>query len=744
MSAGTESLLARAEHHRLERLEHSAATRGIVRSAELDVGQATVAILAELGADDAAQAAALLVEPELPLPVAKIREEVDPVVAHLVDRMRQLLRLSGGGVLIERAGAEREPLRRMLLAMADDIRVVLVFLAWRLQQLRDHAARREAPSSAFCEESLRIIAPLANRLGLWQLKWEIEDLAFRFLEPDTYRALARQLEAKRVVREAFVEAAAAELQGLLTAHGVHATVTGRPKHLYSIHNKMKRKGRSLEGILDLRGLRVIVETVPQCYAALDQVHQLWSVIESEFDDYIARPKPNGYRSLHTVVRAADGMPLEVQIRTRDMHEAAEYGVASHWRYKEGATVAKSPAQAAARAVEWVRALLAWQREVGQALGSGDSRLPAEGASRIYALTPQGRVIELPTGSTPVDFAYHVHSGLGHRCRGARVNGQMVPLNRPLETGQTVEIISAKEGAGEGPSRDWLNPALGYVASPRARTKVRQWFHALDLERDQAAGRERIERVLQREGRTSLSFEEVARRLAQPDVSAMFVAVARDDIGPRQIEEAVRAPAGAVPGASGMQVPGGMQGAGAPLATVGTMDPLAIAAARGGRRSPASGGTPNGSSVLIVGIDSLLSQLARCCRPVPPDPIRGFVTRGRGVSVHRRDCSTLARMADQAPERLIETDWDERAVASGPSSAAFPVDLEVLAHDRQGLLRDISEVFARDRINVISAQTQSRHQQAMMRFTIEVAHAGQLSSALTALRQVQGVGSARRL
>jgi GTP pyrophosphokinase len=352
------------------------------------------------------------------------------------------------------------------------------------------------------------------------------------------------------------------------------------------------------------------------------------------------------------------------------------------------------------------------------------------------------VIELPAGSTPIDFAYHVHSGLGHRCRGARVNGQMVPLNRPLETGQTVEIISAKEGAGEGPSRDWLNAALGYVASPRARTKVRQWFHALDLERDQATGRERIERVLQREGRTALSFDELARRLAQPDAPAMFVAVAREEIGPRQIEEAVRSPTAGGLGASASAA--GSTTSAASTAAAGDIDPLAIAAARGARRSPVGSANAPGSRVLIVGIDSLLSQLARCCRPVPPDPISGFVTRGRGVSVHRRDCATLARMVDEAPERLIETEWDPGRLTGDAAGSAFPADIEVLAHDRQGLLRDISEVFARDRINVTGARTQSRHQQAMMRFTIEVKNAAQLGAALAALRQVKGVGSARRL
>jgi GTP pyrophosphokinase len=526
------------------------------------------------------------------------------------------------------------------------------------------------------------------------------------------------------------------LARMLRDTGIPAVVTGRPKHLYSIHRKMQQKGKSLEGILDLRGLRVIVLSVAQCYAALDIVHQLWPVIESEFDDYIARPKPNGYRSLHTVVTAWDGLPLEVQNRTQAMHEAAEYGLASHWRYKEGAGGASGAGRHddddAARTVEWVRALLAWQKEVGQALGSGDARLHAGGQAPVHALTPLGRVIELPAGATPVDFAYHVHSSLGHRCRGARVNGQLVPLNRPLESGQTVEIITVKEGAAEGPSRDWLNPALGYVASPRARTKVRQWFNALEIQRDQASGRERVERILQREGRTALAFEDLARRLGQPDVASMFVAVAREEIGPRQIEDAARAEPAAGGGLASPQV----------AATSLAERPFSADAMLKVRSTTGKAR----SDVLIVGVDSLLSQLARCCRPVPPDPIAGFVTRGRGVSVHRADCETLARLSAGAPERIIETQWDLQTRApsvAGSHTARFAADIEVIARDRQGLLRDISEVFARDRINVTGAQTQSRLDEARMRFTIEVADSAQLAGVLAALRQVQGVSAARR-
>lgn len=728
-------LLARVQAFAGLAARHAAAVGQSSLQTEAEHGVESAAILAGLGVDETAQAAAWLVAPAQWFPIERIREEIDPVVAHLVERMRQLLNLSGEGGLMSRPGSQQEPLRRMLLAMADDIRVVLLFLAWRLQTLRHCATDRESPSRTVSEESLRILAPLANRLGLWQLKWEIEDLAFRFLEPDTYRSLARQLEAKRAEREAFVDAAAGRLARMLSDGEISATVSGRPKHLYSIHRKMQSKGKSLDGILDLRGLRVIVHTIEQCYEVLDVVHQLWPVIESEFDDYIARPKSNGYRSLHTVVTAPDGLPLEVQIRTQAMHEAAEFGLASHWRYKERGSSATGAEQRsdndAARTVEWVRALLAWQKEVGQALGSGDAKLHAEGAAPVYALTPLGRVIELPAGATPIDFAYHVHSSLGHRCRGARVNGQLVPLNRPLESGQTVEILAAKEGAAAGPSRDWLNPAQAYVASPRARTKIRQWFHLLELQRDQASGRERIEKVLQREGRTTLAFEDLARRLGQSDVASMFVAVAREEIGPRQIEEAVRAEALAGSGSSQ---------AGAPSASAEqAFNPDSML-------RPRSAGSATQSGVLIVGVDSLLSQLARCCRPVPPDPVVGFVTRGRGVSVHRADCATLARLAADAPERIMETEWDPRAqmpAGAGARPARFAADIEVLARDRQGLLRDISEVFARDRINVTGAQTLSRQDEAKMRFTIEVADAGQLTGALAALRQVQGVTSARR-
>ncbi len=725
--------------------------------------EGTLAILREVQADEPTCTAAALFGAGTDISLETIGQRFGAEVATLVDGMRQMLKLrelhrpaaSGG------RDDQLETLRRMLLAMALDIRVVILRLSSRLQTLRWHAASRTVPSAAICEDTLEVLAPLANRLGLWQLKWELEDLAFRFVAGDTYRSLARQLEEKRREREDFVALTTVQLRERLRAAGLNAEVSGRPKHLYSIWNKMRSKRLALDDIRDLRGLRVIVDDLRECYSALALIHAQWTPLAEEFDDYIARPKPNGYQSLHTVVLADDGRPLEVQIRTREMHRFAEYGVASHWRYKERSTGVAGTQRADAgqeQRIAWVRQLLAWQREVGEQLGAPapgaaggmqaaavqssamqasssvepaanpSSNPPADppeqGAVRIYALTPQARVIELPEGATPVDFAYHVHSTLGHRCRGARVDGQLVPLNTALANGQTVEIITARQGSGaEGPSRDWLNAQLGYVRSSRARTKVRQWFHALETARDIAAGRDKVERTLAREGRGSLSFDELSARLSQPDAQALFIAVAREEIGPRQLEEAVRGPAAEAADA---------QAADAALPAV-----LAAAAERARARS-----RTGSEGVRVVGVDLLLTQLARCCRPVPPDLIRGFVTKGRGVSVHRAGCAAFAQMARRAPERVLPVDWGQ----TRPEAArerAYSVDLVVRAGDRPGLLRDVSEVFARDRLNVTAVNTQSRAHVAHMQFTIEVPDAAVLARTLAAVREVSGVFEASR-
>jgi GTP pyrophosphokinase len=729
-------------------------------------GRGTLGILDALNVDDPTRVAAVLFGLGPRLPLEEVESGFGPEVLLLVDGMRQLLRLKDITARANAAssGIELETLRRMTIAMASDIRVVLLRLASRLQTLRYHAESRTVPDQAIANETLEVLAPLANRLGLGQLKWELEDLAFRFLEPEVYKGIARQLEERRVEREAFVQAAAERLRADLRLHGVDAEVSGRPKHIRSIYNKMRTKGLSFSEVQDLRAFRVLVADVKDCYTVLGIVHQIWPPVPREFDDYISRPKPNGYQSLHTVVTAEDGRPLEIQIRTREMHQHAEFGVASHWRYKEASTglaggapqVPRRPAggarasagQAQDARIGWMRQLLMWQQEMGATLGGRVAT--AEEGERIYLLTPQARVVELPAESTAVDFAYHVHTGLGHRCRGARVDGQMLPLNTPLRNGQTVEIVAARAGSGsDGPSRDWLNPQLGYVRSQRARAKVRQWFNAQELERDLAAGRDKVEKVLQREGRTALGFDELSRRLGFPRPDDLFLAAARDEVGPRMLEEAVRA--GAEPSRA---PPDGSRGAaraaadGPRLPTRGAAHTLVDAVAREAAEAPLprsarpSRDAPAGGGVLVVGVDFLMTQLARCCRPAPPDPIVGFVTRGRGVSVHRAQCRSFAEMARRAPERVLETgwgDWDGTPSGKGRSArAAYPVDVVLRARDRQGLLRDVSDVFARDRLNVTAVQTLSRDGIAQMQFTVEVPDIPHLTRTLGAVREVDGV------
>lgn len=701
----------------------------------------TLALLEALNVDVATRVAAVLFGAGEAVGLEEIAARWGDEVRTLVEGMRTLLRLKDLTLRANgpNSGGQLETLRRMTLAMASDIRVVLLRLASRLQSLRWHAETRRPPEPAIAHETLEVLAPLANRLGLGQLKWELEDLAFRFIEPELYRSIARQLEERRVEREAFVRAAIGRLRGALREQAIDAEVSGRPKHIHSIHTKMRTKGLGFAEVRDLRAFRVLVDDVRQCYAVLGLVHQIWPPVPEEFDDYISRPKPNGYRSLHTVVTADDGRPLEIQIRTREMHRHAEFGIASHWRYKEasgglaGAVRGRVagphavPGGSHDERVEWMRQLLMWQQEVGATLGGRIATGTA--ADRIYLLTPQAKLVELPAGATPIDFAYHVHSLLGHRCRGARVDGQMVPLNTVLRNGQTVEIVAARAGSGsDGPSRDWLNPQLGYVRSPRARAKVRQWFNALELERDVSAGRDRVEKLLQREGRTALAHEELARRLGFPKSDELFVAVAREEVGPRMLEEAIR---GGPPTGEGGR--GGLDPSGSPEA---------LDAARLNRGSRGNGAA--GAGVLVVGVDFLMTQLARCCRPAPPDPIVGFVTRGRGVSVHRAECRSVADLARRAPERMLETTWGAQRPEAAPGArCAYPVDVVLRARDRQGLLRDVSDVFARDRLDVIAVKTLSRNGMAHMQFTVEVPGVPQLQRTLVAVRGIDGVIECRR-
>lgn len=664
----------------------------------------TAGLLAEMHMDHEAVAAAIVTD-ALPDPGRereRLREKLGAAVVSLAEgtaRMAQIDALGVSAAAGEEAAAQIENLRKMLLAMVQDFRVVFIKLASHTQSLRflvksdDERTRQPAARLA-----LDIFAPLANRLGVWQLKWELEDLAFRIVDPDLYKRIARMLDEKRMEREGFIAAATAELSGELTRAGIEFELSGRPKHIYSIFKKMQRKSLDFAELYDIHALRVMVKDVKDCYAALGIVHHLWTPISKEFDDYIAKPKGNDYRSLHTAVIGPGGKALEVQIRTHEMHRQAELGIAAHWRYKEGTRGERGYDQKLA----WLRQMLEWKDEIADSRAASEQFKTGIFDDTVYVLTPQGKVIDLPRGATPIDFAYFVHTDLGHRCRGARVDGSMVPLNTALRHGQTVEIITAKQG---GPSRDWLNPALGFTVSHRARTKVRQWFNAQNLEADIAQGRATVEKELQRLGLTSLKLETAAERAGFAAVDEFLAALGRGEINSRQLTAALRTPD--------------------PVPATETASPLFLNKAR------TSGG---GSGILVVGVDKLLTVPAKCCKPAPPDAIVGFVTRGRGVTIHRVSCVNLRSMAR---ERLIEAQWGES------TGGAFPVDIEVQANDRTGLLRDVSDTLARERINVVGANTESRDATARMQFTVEITDLAQLDRVLGLLRQVAGVVRAVR-
>jgi len=664
-----------------------------------------------------------------PKAVTGLEARVGKEATDLVTGVRQLIRLRDmtvgketvgrGKNAAQQAVAQVETLRKMLLAMASDMRVVLVRLASCVTTLRYFADLKlfNELTRAYGRETLDLYAPLANRLGIWQLKWELEDLSFRFIEPETYKRIAKMLEEKRMMREGFVQNAITRLQDELAGAGIKAEVFGRPKHIYSIWNKMRGKELDFNELYDVRAFRVIVADDKTCYTVLGVVHNIWTPIPKEFDDYISRPKSNGYQSLHTVVTADDGRPLEVQIRTQAMHNFAEYGIAAHWRYKEeGGSNFKG--QAYDEKIAWLRQLLAWKTDVADAV-VGQEEIQREWVEklksttlddRIFVLTPKARVLELPVGATPIDFAYHLHSEVGHRCRGARVDGIMVPLHTPLKSGQTCEIITAKGAPGTaGPSRDWLGE--GYTVSSRTRSKVRAWFHAIDLEETLAHGRALVEKSLQREGKTAVNLESLAHKLGFAKVDDLFISVGKEEFSLRHVEQALH-----------------------DTGEVAVQEDAVVL--NKSRASSVEQGAKSG--VLVVGTEGLMTALAKCCKPAPPDGIVGFVTRGKGVSIHRATCKNFAEMRSKAPERVIETDWGQKGL-----DTVYPVDIFILASDLQGLLRDISEVFSREKINVIGVNTQSAKGQARMTFTAEIGSTGQLQKALSAIFEVQGVQEARR-
>ena len=722
--------------------------RPLLESRLLDTGeeawshaQGVAQILKGLGAGLGMQAAAYLVYASdyLQRPKETVAQAFGESYGGLVELTRKLVQVQRAAreasVETHSRALQTERVRKMLLAFSRDLRVVLLRLASRLQTLRWHAASKTPCPQTLARESQEVFSPLANRLGIWQIKWEIEDLSFRFLEPQAYHHIAGLLHERRQARELAVEFVRHQVVGVLRQAGLEPLVQGRPKHLYSIWRKMQGKSLPFERVLDIRALRVIVEDVPACYTALSALHERYRPVAGEFDDYIARPKPNGYQSLHTVVLGDDDRPLEVQIRTRAMHEHAEHGVAAHWAYKEagargyaGVSASSDAAERMAEArKEVMRQLLAWEREYAAPQGGAAESAAAASVAedRIYVLTPQYTVVELTAGATAVDFAYALHTDLGHRCRGARVDGSLVPLNTPLANGQTVEVMTAREGA---PSLDWLNPELGYLQSPRARAKVRAWFNAQAQQQTIAKGRELVERLLQREGKTAVKLDDLAERLGFKEAQALFEVVGKDEYSLKQIEALLRP---------------------APDQPLVPADTVALKQSRAGQ-----------SGVLVVGVESLMTTLSRCCRPAPPDEIGGFVTRGKGVAVHRRDCSNFRHMHQTSPDRVIPVAWGpvhsssfsegkqgRGSLASGPGVPLYPLDVSIEAQDRQGLLRDISEVFARERVNVTGVNTRSVKDggggTAWMTFTVELSDTRRLQQVLRQVADVPGVRSARR-
>ena len=601
---------------------------------------------------------------------------------------------------------QAETLRKMLLAVVSDPRLILARLAEQLIALR-HA--RDAPAEQrerLALETRAIFAPLANRLGIWQLKWELEDLAFRYLEPAAYRDIAEALNERRSDRERYIETFCATLRAALAKSGIAAEVYGRPKHMYSIHRKMQRKQLAFEQLFDVRAVRVIVESIPDCYAALGVVHGMWRYIPGEFDDYIATPKGNFYRSIHTAVIGPEGKSVEVQIRTREMHEHAELGVAAHWTYKEGGA-ADAHYQ---RKIEAVRRLL---EPIGAEAGEQSEREFLEQVStelfqdRVYVLTPKGEVVDLPHGATPLDFAYTVHTSLGHRCRGAKINGRIVPLTQPLANGEIVEIITAKQ---EAPSRDWLAPELGFLASPRNRTKVRAWFRKLDAADNRSAGRAIAERELARLGVAPVQLPELLAALNARDTDHFHQLLGEGEITAAQLSHAAERLFGA------QQAPAQM-----------IQGPPRARAAHGG------------SPVEIEGVGDLPVTLARCCAPLRPQPIVGYVTVGRGVTIHRRGCPSFTRMRAVRPERVLQVEW------SSTHADELPVRIAVHAYDRRGLVRDLTDVLAFERLSIedMTTTTDRASGTADVVLTVAVEDDAQLQRLLQRLGSVANVTSARR-
>ena len=668
---------------------------------------AVAQILAELGMDGPTIAAGLLHDTveDSAISVEDLRQDFGDEVAKLVNgvtKLEEIGKLSHLGRR-ELEDKEAESLRKMFLAMVDDVRVVLIKLADRLHNMRTLGALPPERQRRFARETLEIFAPLANRLGIWRIKWELEDLGFRYLAPSKYKEIAALIDERRADRERYIARVVEILQRKLREEGIKAEVTGRPKHIYSIYKKMERKGLPFEKIYDVRGVRIIVDTVKDCYAALGIVHSLWRPIPGEFDDFIATPKDNMYQSLHTSVVTDDGKTLEVQIRTQDMHRTAELGIAAHWRYKEGTKY--DPVFEAK--IAWLRSLMEWRQEVTDAHEFVNALKSDVFQDRVYTFTPKGDIVDLPVGSTPIDFAYHIHTEIGHRCRGAKVNDRIVPLNYQLKNGDRVEILTSKRG---GPSRDWLNPHLGYVKTSRARQKIRQWFKRLDRAQNIAQGREIVERELRQLSVEGWGCERVAKLFKFDDVDDFLAKVGYGDINAQQIAIKVLE-------AEREEREKEEEGEEAELA------PPVLSA----------------EGVSVKGVGNLLTRLARCCNPLPGDEIIGYITRGRGVTIHRKDCPNALYLMEKDKDRIIEVAW-------GPAPRTYPVMIRVRSYDRIGLMRDINAIVAEENINISggSITTHRKDHTATIIFTLDIVSAAQLSRVLAKIEQLPNVFEVKRV
>jgi GTP pyrophosphokinase len=588
-----------------------------------------------------------------------------------------------------------ETLRKTFLAMGDDIRVVLIKLADRLHNMRTLGVMPENKRKRIARETLEIFAPLANRLGIWQVKWELEDLAFRYTNPEKYKEIAENLASRRGDRERDVEKILKNLHKLIEDSGIKAEISGRPKHIYSIYRKMVEKGKPFEMVRDLRGVRLIVPDIPSCYAALGIIHTHWRPIPSEFDDYIAAPKDNFYQSLHTAVIYDDGKPLEVQIRTPEMHQNSEYGIAAHWLYKE-----KGPRdELYEQRVNWLRKLMEWRQEVEDAQEFVDGMKTDVFEDRVYVFTPRGDIIDLPAGSTPIDFAYHVHTDIGNRCRGAKVNGKLVTLDYTLHTGDQVEVLTAKQG---GPSRDWLNSNLGLVRTQRARSKIRQWFKILDREQNLTQGKLLLERELRRLGISNIDFDEIAETFEFKNLDEMFVALGCGDLSIGRVINKLSE-------------------------TEKNEDILEIRSAGEVK--------PSHTAVTVLGLKGILTNIAKCCNPVPGDDIVGYITRGRGATIHRRDCPNILRMREN--ERLVKVTW-------GEPQKTYPISVQIKAYDRSGLMSDISNILTNESINLQDINMKLSHNLATVNMVLEVGDISQLSRVLTRIENLPNVMEAHRM